>query len=73
VEFVPSEKKEEPQQLYWEDEQNTTEEEDLANLTTEEIEKRISMLEDIISGLDKVIKDEEPEKRFFIEGNDTLN
>ena len=73
MEFVPSEKKEEPQQLYWEDEQNTTEEEDLANLTTEEIEKRISMLEDIISGLDKVIKDEEPEKRFFIEGNDTLN
>ena len=73
VEFVPSKEKEKTQQLYWDEENITTSDEDLVNLTAEEIDKRISMLEDIISGLDKVIKDEEPEKRFFVEGNDTVN
>lgn len=74
VEFVPKKKEPEKQELYWDDdeEQLTTSEENLSMLTAEEIDKRVSMLEDILSGLDKVIK-EEPEKRFFIEGNDTVN
>ena len=76
VEFVPSKKEEKSQQLYWDDEDEdniTTSEEDLNSLTAEEIDKRIFMLEDILSGLDKVIKEEEPEKRFFVEGNETVN
>lgn len=75
VEFVPS-KQQEERKLLWDDEdedQLYSGEEDLSNLTAEEIEHRVSMLEDILSGLDKVINEEEPEKRFFIEGNDTVN
>lgn len=75
VEFVPS-KQQEERKLLWDDEdedQMYSGEEDLSNLTAEEIEHRVSMLEDILSGLDKVINEEEPEKRFFIEGNDTVN
>ena len=75
VEFVPS-KQQEERKLLWDDEEEDqlySGEEDLSNLTAEEFEHRVSMLEDILSGLDKVINEEEPEKRFFIEGNDTVN
>lgn len=76
VEFVPANKEEPERKLLWDDEdvdEYLTSDDDLKNLTPEEIEKRVSMLEDILSGLDKVISEEEPDKRFFIEGNDTVN
>ena len=78
VDFVPAKHEDVTEQkLYWDDEEELDDhiisEEELQKLTPEEIEKRVSMLEDILSGLDTIIKDEEPEKRFFVEGNDTVN
>lgn len=77
VEFVPTKRQEPERKLLWDDEDVEEEpiEEDLRNLTPEEIDKRVSMLEDILDGLDKFIKEEESEndKRFYIEGNDTVN
>jgi hypothetical protein len=48
-------------------------EEEEEDLTVEEISKRIDMLESIMTSSKKKENKEEKEKRFFVEGNDTVN